>query len=113
MPYYYRDLKERLKSIGLGNSALSWFKNYLSDRTQCVAVDNYTSSMLRVRKGVPQGSLQAPLRFSIFINELGQGIKSDKIIFMLMIQLFIQRHPLCFKLLQLFRILFILFSLLY
>ncbi len=42
-------LLQRLKSIGLGNSALSWFKNYLSDRTQCVAVDNYTLSMVRVR----------------------------------------------------------------
>ncbi len=74
-------LLQRLKSIGLGNSALSWFKNYLSDRTQCVAVDNYTSAMVRVRKGVPQGSLLAPLLFSIFINELGQGIKSAKLHF--------------------------------
>ncbi len=63
-------LLQRLKSIGLGNLALSWFKNDLSDRTQCVAVDNYTSSMLRVRKGVPQGSLLAPLISSIFINNL-------------------------------------------
>ncbi len=74
-------LLQRLKSIGLGNSSLSWFKNDLSDRTQCVAVDNYTSAMLRVRKGVPQGSLLAPLLFSIFINELGQGIKSAKLNF--------------------------------
>lgn len=74
-------LLQRLKSIGLGNSALSWFKNYLSDRTQCVVVDNYTSSIVRVRKGVPQGSLLAPLLFSIFINELGQGIKSAKLHF--------------------------------
>ncbi len=74
-------LLQRLKSIGLGNSALSWFKNYLSDRTQCVAVDNYTSSIVRVRKGVPQGSLLAPLLFSIFINELGQVIKSAKLHF--------------------------------
>lgn len=51
----------------------------LPDRTQCVAVENYTSSMVIVRKGVPQGSLLAPLLFSIFINELGQGIQSAKL----------------------------------
>ncbi len=76
MPYCYRGLKYRPRNL-----ALSWFKNYLSDRTQCVAVDNYTSSIVRVRKGVPQGSLLAPLLFSIFINELGQVIKSAKLHF--------------------------------
>lgn len=56
-------LFQRLKSIDLSNMALGWFKNYLSDRTQCVSVDNYTSSMLTAKKGVPQGSLLAPLFF--------------------------------------------------
>ncbi len=65
-------LLQRLKSIGLGTSALSWFKNYLSDRTQCVAVDNYTSSIVRVRKGVPQGSLLAPLLFLFLLMNWGR-----------------------------------------
>lgn len=51
---------------------LKWFKNYLSDRSQCV--ENYNSALLNVNKGVPQGSILAPILFSIFINNLGNGI---------------------------------------
>lgn len=44
---------QRLHCIGLTEMALNWFKNYLSDRSQCV--ENYNSALLNVNKVVPQG----------------------------------------------------------
>ncbi len=50
-------MRHRLVSIGLSDSAVAWFSNYLSDRTQCVKVDGCFSDILTVHKGVPQGSI--------------------------------------------------------
>jgi hypothetical protein len=72
-------LLQRLQSIGFSTTVLSWFTNYLSGRTQCVALDNCTSSLLEVKMGVPQGSVLGPILFSIYINNLGRDLKQTKI----------------------------------
>ncbi|XDV21754.1 hypothetical protein PO909_026778 [Leuciscus waleckii] len=72
-------LLQRLRFIGLSEAALNWFENDLSDRTQCVSVENYNSPFLQVTTGVHQGSVLAPLLFSIYINPLSHGIDSAKL----------------------------------
>ena len=56
--------------IGFSQSSLNWFKNYLSERQQCVDLDGETSPWLDVKLGVPQGSILGPILFLIFVNDI-------------------------------------------
>ena len=47
--------------VGISGIALAWFKSYLSDRYQFVAVNKEMSYRSQVQYGVPQGSVLASL----------------------------------------------------
>ena len=72
-------LLDRLRNIGFSEGAVNWFRNYLSGRIQCVYSDNHKSSFLEINRGVPQGSILAPVLFSICINDLGNGMQPAKL----------------------------------
>ena len=50
-------LISKLQQLNLDPNIISWVKNYLSDRTQCVIVNGVTSDCLPVVSGVHQGSV--------------------------------------------------------
>jgi retron-type reverse transcriptase len=53
-----------------------WFNNYLHERTQATMADGIKSEFLELQKGVPQGSVIAPLLFTIYINNINDNMRN-------------------------------------
>ena len=73
-------LLQKLGVYGVEGTELSWFKSYLTDRTQKTVVDGCLSEARAISYGVPQGSIIGPLLFILYVNDLPDCIKFSNIL---------------------------------
>ena len=63
-------LLAKLRAYGFSTSVLNLLYSNLKNRTQNVVINSKINSSEVVIAGVPQGSIDLPLVFNLFINEL-------------------------------------------
>ena len=69
----------KLQNLGTSNKALLWIESYLTNRQQFARVATSLSEPLTITHGVPQGSIQGPTLFSLFMNDPPEVIKFSNI----------------------------------
>ena len=70
---------EKLRAYGVTNSAVNLLSSYMLDRKQYVQLGGFTSTLLNISKGVPQGSILGPIIFNIFINDIFYFLNKTKL----------------------------------
>lgn len=62
-------LLEKLENVGIRGTALDIFTTYLQNRKQYVKIEKNISDPEIIKTGIPQGTVIAPILFTIFIND--------------------------------------------
>ena len=69
-------LLDRLNiTYGFQGTVIAWLRSYLSNRHQAVKINNFTSENVRLKFGVPQGSVLGPVLFTLYVQPIVDIIK--------------------------------------
>ena len=71
---WHKGLLYKPKRAGIKGSLLSWFTDYLNNRSQRVVLLGECSGWKSIKASVPQGSLLGPVLFLVYINDIVEDI---------------------------------------
>ena len=63
-------LLHTLAECGIKGTLLSWIEDFLTERSICVSVEDAISEILKIYRGVPQGSCISSLLFIFLLSTL-------------------------------------------
>jgi hypothetical protein len=73
-------LKLKLQNqFGFHESASTWIMDYLTNREQCVRIQDYMSNFIGITSGVPQGSILGPLIYLLYVNDIQCGVRNARL----------------------------------
>jgi len=69
----HKRLMMKINAMGI-TGVFNWIEDWLNDREQRVVLLGSHSKWIKVKSGVPKGSLLGPLLFLIYINDIDDSI---------------------------------------
>ena len=71
----------KLTENGISGNLVNLLRDFLNETKQRVILNGQCSTWKNVTAGVPQGSILVPLLFSIYINDLTEGLSTNAKLF--------------------------------